>query len=101
MVVFHALDEKDIQSIAQIQLQHLYARLAKLEISLQVSKEALAALSHVGFDPVFGARPLKRAIQSQIENALAKEILAGNFAAKDAIAVDYCDGLMQFNKIVH
>nr|MCH9639949.1 ATP-dependent chaperone ClpB [Betaproteobacteria bacterium] len=100
VVVFHALDEKDIQSIAQIQLQHLHTRLAKLEISLQVSKEALAALSHVGFDPVFGARPLKRAIQSQIENALAKEILEGNFAAKDTISVDYCDGLMQFNKIV-
>ena len=101
VVVFHALDEKDIQSIAQIQLQHLHTRLAKLEISLQVSKEALAALSHVGFDPVFGARPLKRAIQSQIENALAKEILEGNFAAKDTISVDYCDGLMQFNKIAH
>ncbi len=101
VVVFHALDEKDIQSIAQIQLQHLHTRLAKLEINLQVSKEALAALSHVGFDPVFGARPLKRAIQSQIENALAKEILEGNFAAKDTISVDYCDGLMQFNKIVH
>lgn len=101
VVVFHALDEKDIQSIAQIQLQHLYARLAKLEISLQVSKKALVALSHVGFDPVFGARPLKRAIQSQIENALAKEILEGNFAAKDTIVVDYCDGLMQFNKMAH
>jgi ATP-dependent Clp protease ATP-binding subunit ClpB len=98
VVVFHALDEKHIQSIAQIQLQHLEARLAKLEINLQVSEEALAALSHVGFDPVYGARPLKRAIQSQLENALAKEILEGNFAAKDTIVVDYSDGSMQFSK---
>ncbi|MDH5479175.1 MAG: ATP-dependent chaperone ClpB [Nitrosomonas sp.] len=98
VVVFHALDEKHIQSIAEIQLKYLEAKLAKLEIKLQVSDEALVALSHTGFDPVYGARPLKRAIQSQIENPLAKEILEGNFAAKDTITVDYHDGLMQFSK---
>ncbi len=98
VVVFHSLDEKHIKSIAQIQLQYLQQRLAKLEIKLQVSEEALTALSHAGFDPVFGARPLKRAIQSQIENPLAKEILEGSFAAKDTIHVDYHDRLMQFNK---
>ncbi len=98
VVVFHALDEKHIKSIAKIQLHLLEARLAQLEIKMQVSEKALAAVSHAGFDPVFGARPLKRAIQSQIENALAKEILEGNFAAKDTIVIDYNDGLIQFNK---
>ncbi len=98
VVVFHALDEKHIKSIAKIQLQLLEARLTKLEIKMQVSEKALAAISHAGFDPVFGARPLKRAIQSQIENALAKEILEGNFVAKDTIVIDYSDGLMQFSK---
>ena len=98
VVVFHALDSKHIQSIAKIQLQYLEARLAKLEMKLEVSDGALAAISAAGFDPVFGARPLKRAIQAQIENPLAKEILEGKFVAKDTIAVDYRDGAMIFSK---
>ncbi len=98
VVVFHALDSKHIQSIAKIQLQYLEARLAKLEMKLEVSDGALAEISAAGFDPVFGARPLKRAIQAQIENPLAKEILEGKFVAKDTIAVDYRDGAMIFSK---
>jgi ATP-dependent Clp protease ATP-binding subunit ClpB len=98
VVVFHALDSKHIQSIAKIQLQYLEARLAKLEMKLEVSDGALAEISAAGFDPVFGARPLKRAIQAQIENPLAKEILEGKFVAKDTIAVDYRDGAMTFSK---
>ncbi|MDR4515926.1 MAG: ATP-dependent chaperone ClpB [Nitrosomonas sp.] len=98
VVVFHALDEKHIKSIAQIQLQYLEKRLAALDMQLRVSEAALAELSQVGFDPVFGARPLKRAIQAQIENPLAKEILEGHFAAKDAIKVDYVDDAMKFSK---
>ncbi|SFK27020.1 ATP-dependent Clp protease ATP-binding subunit ClpB [Nitrosomonas aestuarii] len=98
VVVFHALDEKHIKSIARIQLQYLEKRLAALEMYLHVSDAALAELSQVGFDPVFGARPLKRAIQAQIENPLAKEILEGQFAAKDTIMVDYANDLMQFSK---
>lgn len=98
VVVFHALGEKHIQSIARIQLQYLEARLAKLEMQLEVSEAALTALSQAGFDPVFGARPLKRAIQTQIENPLAKEILEGNFVAKDTIQVDYSDGVINFTK---
>ncbi|MEK6735580.1 MAG: ATP-dependent chaperone ClpB [Pseudomonadota bacterium] len=98
VVVFHPLDEKNIKSIAGIQLHYLEARLSKLEIRLQVSESALTALSLAGFDPVFGARPLKRAIQSQIENPLAKEILEGNFVAKDTIKVDYIDNMMHFSK---
>lgn len=99
VVVFHALSEKHIQSIARIQLQYLEKRMTAMEMHLQVSDAALAELSQVGFDPVFGARPLKRAIQAQIENPLAKEILEGRFAAKDTVVVDYRDGIMQFTKV--
>ncbi len=98
VVVFHSLDAKHIQSIAKIQLHYLETRLAKLEMKLKVSEAALAAISQAGFDPVFGARPLKRAIQAQIENPLAKEILEGKFVAKDIIKVDYSDGAMNFSK---
>ncbi|SFW16388.1 ATP-dependent chaperone ClpB [Nitrosovibrio sp. Nv17] len=98
VVVFHALDEKHIQSIARIQLRHLEARLAQLQMSLRVADEALAELTHAGFDPVFGARPLKRAIQAHIENPLAKEILEGRFVAGDTIGVDCRNGIMAFSK---
>lgn len=98
VVVFHALDLKNIQSIAKIQLQNLENRLAKLEMKLIVSEMALTAIAQVGFDPVFGARPLKRAIQGEIENPLAKEILQGQFVAKDTIKVDYAGGQMIFTK---
>jgi len=87
-VVFHALDAAHITSIAGIQLQALQDRLAKMELALQVSDKALAELAKVGFDPVFGARPLKRAIQQRIENPLSKLLLEGKFAPKDVIAVD-------------
>jgi len=99
VVVFHSLDEKHIQSIAKIQLHYLEARLAKLEMKLDVSDAALAAISQAGFDPVFGARPLKRAIQADIENPLAREILEGHFVAKDTIKVDYSNDKMSFSKI--
>ncbi|MBX3630388.1 MAG: ATP-dependent chaperone ClpB [Nitrosomonas sp.] len=98
VVVFHALDQKHIKSIAQIQLQYLEKRLAALDMYLRVSDAALAELSRAGFDPVFGARPLKRAIQAQIENPLAKEILEGHFAAKDTIVVDCDHGQVRFSK---
>ncbi|SCY72672.1 ATP-dependent Clp protease ATP-binding subunit ClpB [Nitrosospira sp. Nl5] len=98
VVVFHALDEKHIQAIARIQLQYLEARLAKLQMNLKVSEAAVAELAQAGFDAIFGARPLKRAIQAQIENPLAKEILEGRFAAKDTIAVDCRNGAMVFSK---
>jgi ATP-dependent Clp protease ATP-binding subunit ClpB len=98
VVVFHALDEKHIKSIAGIQLQYLTKRLAAMEMKLEVSDAALTELATAGFDPVFGARPLKRAIQANLENALAKEILAGHFAAKDTIRVDYRDSHFVFEK---
>jgi ATP-dependent Clp protease ATP-binding subunit ClpB len=98
VVVFHALDEKNIRSIARIQLQYLEARLAKLQMNLIVTDAALSELAQAGFDPVFGARPLKRAIQAQIENPLAKEILEGCFGAKDTIMVDSKNGVIVFSK---
>ncbi len=98
VVVFHALDEAHIKSIAGIQLQYLTKRLAAMEMKLEVSDAALAELAAAGFDPVFGARPLKRAIQAHLENALARDILAGQFAAKDTIRADFKDGRFTFVK---
>jgi ATP-dependent Clp protease ATP-binding subunit ClpB len=86
-VVFHALGVKEIQSIAAIQLKILQARLAKMDLTLDVSAAALAELAKVGFDPVFGARPLKRAIQQRIENPLSKLMLEGKFLPKATISV--------------
>jgi ATP-dependent Clp protease ATP-binding subunit ClpB len=98
VVVFHALDEKNIASIAKIQLAGLTQRLAAMEMTLKVSDAALADIAAAGFDPVYGARPLKRAIQQQIENPLAKQILEGKFAAKDTIAVGLKAGAITFAK---
>jgi ATP-dependent Clp protease ATP-binding subunit ClpB len=98
VVVFHALDEKHIASIAKIQLGYLEKRLARMEIGLQVSDAALAEIGKAGFDPVFGARPLKRAIQEHIENPLAREILEGRFGPKDVIIVDIHGGHFSFRK---
>ena len=98
VVVFHALGDTHIQSIAKIQLEYLSKRLAAMNMGLEVTDAALAEIALAGFDPVYGARPLKRAIQSQIENALAKEILAGKFMAKDTIKVDYREGAFNFAK---
>ena len=88
IVVFHALGEEHIRNIAKIQLRYLVGRLAKLEIGLQVSDAALERLAESGFDPVYGARPLKRAIQQAIENPLSKAILEGRFGPKDSIVVN-------------
>jgi ATP-dependent Clp protease ATP-binding subunit ClpB len=98
MVVFHALDEKHIKSIARIQLGFLEKRLAAMEMKVEVDDKVLAEIASVGFDPVFGARPLKRAIQSTIENPLAKEILEGKFAAKDVIRISSSNGKILFSK---
>ena len=86
-VVFHALDAKNIEAIARIQLKILEQRLLKMELQIEVSPAAIAELAKVGFDPVFGARPLKRAIQQRIENPLSKLILEGRFPPKSVVAV--------------
>ena len=98
VVVFHALDVKNIAAIAEIQLKSLVARLAKLDITLDVSASALSEIAQAGFDPDYGARPLKRAIQQQIENPLAKALLEGKFAAKDTIKVNVMGGVFSFVK---
>ncbi len=100
-VVFHALDAKNIESIARIQLKILEARLEKLDMKLEVSPAALAELAKVGFDPAFGARPLKRAIQQRIENPVSKLILQGKFGPKDVIPVDVENGEFAFSRVVH
>jgi ATP-dependent Clp protease ATP-binding subunit ClpB len=91
IIVFHALDEKNIGAIAQIQLRGLIQRLEKMDTTFVVSKEALQKIAEAGFDPVYGARPLKRAIQQQIENPLSKLILEGKFGPKDVIRIGVGD----------
>ena len=97
VVVFHGLDSSQIKSIAGIQLKLLERRLAKLDLNLQVTDAALALIAEAGFDPVYGARPLKRAIQSEIENPLAKAILAGKYLPEAVIVVDAKDGKLHFD----
>lgn len=87
IVVFHGLDASQIGAIAKIQLKVLTERLAKMDLALDVSEQALEELAKVGFDPVFGARPLKRAIQQRIENPLSKALLEGKFPPKSSIHV--------------
>ncbi|MBN8513926.1 ATP-dependent chaperone ClpB [Accumulibacter sp.] len=99
VVVFHALDEQHIKAIAGIQLAYLEKRLALLELQLQVDDSALSEIAAAGFDPVFGARPLKRAIQSQLEDSLAKSILEGRFVAGDTIRAQCENGIMRFDKV--
>jgi ATP-dependent Clp protease ATP-binding subunit ClpB len=101
VVVFHGLDRSNIEAIAKIQLQRLSERVSKLEMQLEVSPAALAQVAMVGYDPLFGARPLKRAIQQEIENPVAKLILSGKFGPKDVIPVDFVDGRFVFDRVVH
>lgn len=97
-VVFHPLDEKQIEEIANIQIQRLRSRLAERDYHLVVTEEALAFLASAGYDPVYGARPLKRAIQQYIENPLAQDILAGKFVSGDTIQIDSTKGRVVFSK---
>ena len=96
IVVFRALDKAQIRQIARIQCDHLAKRLAERQLTLKLSDKALDLLGNVGFDPVYGARPLKRAIQQQLENPLAREILEGRFQPGDVIDVDATGGKLVF-----
>ncbi|HYN54279.1 MAG TPA: ATP-dependent chaperone ClpB, partial [Methylotenera sp.] len=98
VVVFHSLEEAQVKSIAHIQIQLLAKRLAAMDMTLDISESAIAEIANAGFDPVYGARPLKRAIQSEIENPLARDILAGHFIAKDTIHIDSKGGKLVFVK---
>jgi ATP-dependent Clp protease ATP-binding subunit ClpB len=94
IVVFHSLDKDEIKSIAKIQLLGLRQRLQEMGLKLEISGTALDMIADAGFDPVYGARPLKRAIQTQIENPLADILLSDKLANKDTVSVDAVDGVL-------
>jgi ATP-dependent Clp protease ATP-binding subunit ClpB len=98
IVVFHPLDKAQIKSIARIQMRGLERRLGERGIRIEVSDKAFELLGNTGFDPVYGARPLKRAIQQQLENALASKILAGEFISGDTVQVEAEGGHLVFAK---
>jgi ATP-dependent Clp protease ATP-binding subunit ClpB len=98
IVVFHPLDKAQIREIARIQLRGLEKRLAERGIRIELSDKAYELLGNVGFDPVYGARPLKRAIQQQVENPLASAILAGEFGSGDTVHVDAEGGKLVFRR---
>ncbi|MBT8440049.1 MAG: AAA family ATPase, partial [Gammaproteobacteria bacterium] len=97
-VVFHPLGREQIRAISSIQIQYLADRLADRDMRLHVSEAAIEKLGEAGFDPVYGARPLKRAIQQQLENPLAQRILAGEFVAEDEISVNVSGDELVFGK---
>ena len=101
LVVFHALDNAHIANIARIQLQRLQQRLASRDMRLEVSEAALLEIVKAGFDPLYGARPLKRAIQQIIENPVSKMILQGKFGPNDVVPVDFKEGEFTFERVVH
>ncbi len=100
IVVFHSLTATQIRAIAGIQVQYLQQRLADRDMQLTLSDAALDHLGEAGFDPVYGARPLRRAIRAQLENPLAQEILAGKFGPGDLIEVGYADGALTFERVI-
>ena len=98
VVVFHPLAREQIRAISSIQIEHLRVRLRDKEIGFEISDQALDILGEAGFDPVYGARPMKRAIQQQLENPLAQSILGGQFMAGDTIKVTADDAGLHFAK---
>ena len=97
--MFHSLKKAQIRGIADIQLNRLRARLSDKDMSLSVDDSAFDQLIEAGFDPLYGARPLKRAIQQQVENSLAQKILSGEFVPGDTILIQGIDGELQFSKM--
>jgi ATP-dependent Clp protease ATP-binding subunit ClpB len=97
IVVFHPLDQAQIRAIADIQLNHLRARLADNDLQLEIAGSVLDKIGEAGFDPVYGARPLKRAVQQLVENPLAQRLLKGEFAAGDTVHVGLTDGEIDFH----
>jgi ATP-dependent Clp protease ATP-binding subunit ClpB len=98
IVVFHPLDREQLRNIARIQLRYLRERLQSRDMDLELSDAAVDKLAAVGFDPVYGARPLKRAIQTMIENPLAQEILSGKFTSGDVIRIEVENEELVFTK---
>jgi len=98
IVVFHPLSKEDIRKIAKIQIDKLAKRLKERDIDLEITDAALDYLGNIGYDPVYGARPLKRAIQTELENPLSRAILNGEFKPGDTVVVDVKDGRLVFHK---
>ena len=98
LVVFHPLGREQIRSITSIQTQYLRARLRERQMDMEFTEAALDKLGEAGFDPVYGARPLKRAIQQAVENPLSKKILSGEFVPGDVIMIDVSGGELGFRK---
>ena len=98
VVVFHGLGREDVSAILNIQLKRLASRLASLNMGLDIQNEVLELLGESSFDPAYGARPLKRAIQSEVENPLSKLILEGQFSSGDTISIGVANGSLQFHK---
>ena len=98
VVVFHGLGREDVSAILNIQLKRLASRLASLNMGLDIQNEVLDLLGESSFDPAYGARPLKRAIQSEVENPLSKLILEGQFSSGDTISIGVANGSLQFHK---
>ena len=98
-VVFHPLAKEQIRDIARIQCEGLQRRLAERDIQLTLSDAALDKLAEAGFDPVYGARPLKRAVQQLIENPLAKRILQGEFVGGQSINVESSEDALTFTAV--
>jgi len=96
IVVFHALQQDQVRAIANIQIEILRQRLAQQELNLQISDEALDLIAQAGFDPVYGARPLKRSIQQLVENPLAQKLLAGEYMLGQKITVSVKDNQLEF-----
>ena len=97
-VVFHPLGQEQIRSIANIQFEYLRNRLRDNHMDIELTDAALDKLGEAGFDPVYGARPLKRAIQQEVENPLAQAILSGGFVTGDVIKVDVNEDKLVFSK---
>jgi len=96
--VFHGLGREDVSAILNIQLKRLASRLASLNMGLDIQSDVLDLLGESSFDPAYGARPLKRAIQSEVENPLSKLILEGQFSSGDTISIGVANGSLQFHK---
>lgn len=98
VVVFHGLGREDVSAILNIQLKRLASRLASLNMGLDIQNDVLDLLGESSFDPAYGARPLKRAIQSEVENPLSKLILEGQFSSGDTISIGVANGSLEFHK---
>jgi ATP-dependent Clp protease ATP-binding subunit ClpB len=99
LIIFHSLQKSELRNIVQLQVDRLRQRLTDRKMSLKLSSSALDFLAEIGYDPVFGARPLKRAIQRELETQIAKAILRGDFSDGDTIFVDVQNERLSFNRL--